>query len=75
MQDHVQVNNGSYGKTMAGVCPFFHGMGFFLMLLSMVGGLTLVVYSKFEPRGFLESIQKYKVNIKLITFFNSLIFF
>lgn len=41
--------------------PFYHMLGFGLMNISLIAGATSVVMEKFDPKIFLEGIQKYRV--------------
>lgn len=44
-----------------GLAPFFHSMGFMVMMLNLLGGKKFIIQGKFHPRRFLENIVKYKV--------------
>ncbi|XP_018320082.1 4-coumarate--CoA ligase 1 [Agrilus planipennis] len=48
-------------ETTIGVIPFFHSMGFMFMFLSLLKGTKFIVLKKFNPKLYLECIQKYKV--------------
>lgn len=43
------------------VLPFFHAYSFVLLVLKLVGGNSGVVFSRFEEKLFLQSIEKYKI--------------
>ena len=49
-------------KTLA-VVPFYHVYGMIVMQCgSLLGGFTIVVLPRFEPKLFLESVQNYQVS-------------
>lgn len=52
------------GMTQLGVLPFYHIYAFMLNIIaSLAWGQTTVVVPGFEPKLFLESIEKYRVNL------------
>jgi len=52
------------GEIILGALPFFHVYGMTVCLnLSMLGGATLVLFPRFEVKGVLRAIQKYRPTI------------
>lgn len=50
-------------EVSVGLVPFFHSMGFMIMILSLIGGRKLVVVRRFNMKQLLQSIQDHKVTI------------
>lgn len=48
-------------EVIMGLAPFFHSMGFMVMMLNLLGGKKFIIQGRFHPRKFLENIAKYKV--------------
>ncbi|KAL6449172.1 hypothetical protein ACFW04_000689 [Cataglyphis niger] len=48
------------GMSLA-VLPFFHAYSFALLVIRLIGGNSGVVFSHFEEKLFLQSIEKYKI--------------
>lgn len=43
--------------------PFYHGYGFLLIQLGLYRNGVLIFLSSYEPKLFLTTIEKYKVNL------------
>lgn len=50
-------------EVSVGLVPFFHSMGFMIMILSLIGGRKLVVVRRFNMKQLLQSIQDHKVSV------------
>ncbi|CAJ0606727.1 unnamed protein product [Cylicocyclus nassatus] len=48
------------------VLPFYHIYGFGLMNITLIKGTTAVIFSKFEPTLFLDSIQRYRPKMLML---------
>lgn len=53
LQDQVIIN----------LLPFFHAYCFSVLIFGLVGGSTAVVFSTFKEEAFLETIEKYKIEV------------
>ncbi|CAD5227679.1 unnamed protein product [Bursaphelenchus xylophilus] len=49
-----------------GILPFYHNFGFISTLSTIIAGGTVVYIKKFEPEGFFELLQNYKVKFSFV---------
>jgi acyl-CoA synthetase (AMP-forming)/AMP-acid ligase II len=62
VQSHAAHRIGS-GDVVAGVLPFFHSMGQWVMNLTLAYGGTLVTLPRFELPAFLGAIQAHRITV------------
>ena len=69
MQDLEQLRllqeSGKQIKVLL-VLPLYHMYGLFVTMRALAVGSQLVLLSKFEPKPFLASIEKYKVSTSFL---------
>lgn len=53
-------------SNVVGIIPFFHSFGFMTMYLNILRGSTMVVFSKFKPKIFMDAIVKHKISRLLV---------
>jgi acyl-CoA synthetase (AMP-forming)/AMP-acid ligase II len=51
---------------MLSFAPFFHVLGFTILLYSLIKGVKMLIMAKFDLREYLENIEKHKVSYRLM---------
>lgn len=58
----MYINHPFVANAMSlALLPFFHAYSFVLLVIRLIGGNSSVVFSRFEEKLFLQSIEKYKI--------------
>jgi len=59
----VEATMAELGKVRSLTCnPLCHGMGFFVLNSCVLGVISLIIYSSFDPGEVLKMIEKYKLS-------------
>lgn len=59
-------NENLFNDTTVGLIPFFHGFGYMQLIANIVSGRRMIVFKRFVPKLFLDSIVKYEIGILLV---------
>lgn len=57
------VSLASEGQVIMCILPFFHAYCFTVLLMALIAGSKCIVFPQFEEKAFLETIQKYKIEV------------
>ncbi|TGZ46387.1 luciferin 4-monooxygenase [Temnothorax longispinosus] len=61
IRTHLSSNTIPESAISLALLPFFHAYSFVLMILSMLRGNCIVVFSRFEEEMFLQYVEKYQI--------------
>lgn len=57
------VGLASHGQPLINLLPFFHAYFFTVLIMGFIAGTTGIVFSQFKEKAFLETIEKYKIEV------------
>ena len=57
------VSVATEGQVLICLLPFFHAYSFTILIMGLIAGSTAIVFSQFKEDAFLETIEKYKIEV------------
>lgn len=59
----TSVNLATEGQVLVCMLPCFHSYSFTVLLMGLIAGSKVVVFPQFEEKAFLETVQKYRIEV------------